>query len=344
MSSKRLLDYARAAGCAGKVCQADLFAVLKGLPGFEHPDLLVSGDTADDAGVFRLDGERALVLTVDVLPPVAEDPYTFGAIAAENSFSDVYAMGGRPLAALAILGVPVGEIPVETVRLVLKGAWDRVREAGAVVAGGHTVRDMELKFGLAVTGIVHPEKVVTNAGAKPGDRLFLTKPLGTGVITTALKANQAPAAVVAEANRQMLKSNRDAAEAMVQVGVNAATDITGFGLLGHAWEMAQASGVELVIEAQRVPVIPGAPELAGAGFFPKGTQKNYEFVQSRARFAPEVLKTRRILLCDAQTSGGLLIAVAGEKAELLERVLRARGVEPYKVGYVKTGAGTLQVV
>ncbi|MCR4424276.1 MAG: selenide, water dikinase SelD [candidate division WOR-3 bacterium] len=345
MRKRGLLSYARAAGCAGKACQTDLFAMLDGLPVFHHPDLLVSGATADDAGIFRLDKNRALVLTVDVLPPVADEPYVFGQIAAANSLSDVYAMGGKPLAALAILGVPVEEIEFTTVRTVLAGAWDKVKEAGAVVAGGHTVRDLELKFGLAVTGIVHPEKVVTNAGARPGDRLLLTKPLGTGVITTAQKHHQAPPQLVAKVNKLMAQLNRAAAEAMTAVGVNAATDITGFGLLGHCWEMAQASGVDIVIKADAVPFLPGVQRLAEEGWFPGGTLKNYEFIRRRAEFARGINKTLRLLLCDAQTSGGLLIAVSEKKFARLEQELIRAGVSEFKeVGVVTVGTGRVRVV
>lgn len=345
MRKKRLLSFSRAAGCAGKACQADLFAILEGLPAFSHPDLLVSGATADDAGVFRLDKKRALVLTVDVMPPIADDPYVFGQIAAANSLSDVYAMGGTPRAALAILGVPVGEIAPETVRAVLAGAWDKVKEAGAVVVGGHTVRDGELKFGLAVTGVVHPKKIITNAGAKPGDRLILTKPLGTGVITTAQKMNRAPAPLVAEANRLMTELNQPTAAAMTAVGVNAATDITGFGLMGHAWELAQASGVDLVIDSSAVPFIPGVKALGEKMLFPRGTLNNYQFMKTRAEFAPGISKVLRLLLCDAQTSGGLLIAVSERKGKRLQRALRAAGVHQFsEVGRVFAGTGKVRVV
>lgn len=345
MRKKRLLSFSRAAGCAGKACQADLFAILDGLPAFSHPDLLVSGATADDAGVFRLDEKRALVLTVDVIPPIADDPYVFGQIAAANSLSDVYAMGGTPVAALAILGVPVGEIEPATVRAVLAGAWDKVKEAGAVVAGGHTVRDSELKFGLAVTGVVHPKKIITNAGAKPGDRLILTKPLGTGVITTALKMNRAPAPLVAKANRLMLQLNQKAATVMSAVGVNAATDITGFGLMGHAWEVAQASGVELLIEASAVPFIAGVKELAEKMLFPLGTRNNYKFMKKRAEFAPGISKPLRLLLCDAQTSGGLLISVSDKKVKRFQCALNEAGVEQFQeVGKVLAGTGKVRVV
>ncbi len=291
-----------------------------------HPDLLVGGETSDDAGVYRQDSERALVLTVDVLTPMADDPYVFGQIAATNSLSDVYAMGGKPLAALCIVTFPVEEIEHEAVRAMLAGVWDKVREAGAVVAGGHTLKDTEVKCGLSVTGVVHPDRVVKNVGARPGDVLVLTKPLGSGIITTALRANLAPAPVVAEANRVMTTSNRAAAAAMCETGVHAATDVTGFGLLGHAWEMAQTGNIDVVIDADQVPFIAGALALAEQSLFPAGSLKNFEFMKTRADFAESVPEEQRLLLCDAQTSGGLLISVSEDRSEGLLRRLGAAGV------------------
>jgi len=317
--------------------------VLRQLPVFSDPRLIVGGETADDAGVFVLNEETALVLTVDVLTPVAEDPYVFGQIAAANALSDVYAMGGSPIAALCIVGFPVGEVSNDTIRAMLAGVWDKVREAGAVIAGGHTTKDPELKCGLAVTGVVHPKRAVTNAGAIPGDRLVLTKPIGTGLITTALRSGAAPGAVVAKANEVMVRLNRRAGEAMVEVGVNAATDVTGFGLLGHAWEMAAASRVDIVIESQAVPLLPGVLGLTNLGLFPGGTERNREFIASRAEFAATVPEELRMLLCDAQTSGGLLIAVPSERCRgLLDRLAR-RGVDGAVVGSVDVGKGRVRV-
>jgi selenide,water dikinase len=327
------------------VCQEDLMQVLQQLPVFRHPDLLVGGETSDDAGVYRLDNERALVLTVDVLTPVADDPYVFGQIAAANSLSDVYAMGGTPLAALCILGYPVGEVSNDTVSKVLAGVWDKVREAGAVVAGGHTTKEMELKCGLAVTGIVHPDRVVTNAGARPGDVLVLTKPLGIGIITAALRANLAPARAIEQANRVMCELNRAGATAMADVGVSSATDITGFGLLGHAWGMASGSGVAIEIEAGQVPIIPEAFDLARQGLFPGGSVKNHEFMKTRADFAPSVPEDLRMLLCDAQTSGGLLIALPAERTADLRSRLRETGVaQAAVIGRVLPGPSRIRVV
>ncbi len=318
--------------------------VLQQLPEFTDPRLLVGGETADDAGVYRVADELALVLTVDVLTPIADDPYVFGQIAAANSLSDVYAMGGRPVVALNIIAFPVGEIGHETIRAILAGVRDKVREAGAVIAGGHTLKDSEVKCGLAVTGLVHPDRVVRNVGANPGDVLILTKPLGIGIITTALRANLASREAVAAANRVMSQLNRTAAAVMVEVGVNAATDVTGFGLLGHAWEMAQSGGIDILIHADRVPIIAEAIELARQSLFPVGSLKNYSFIRERADFAAGVTEELRLLLCDAQTAGGLLMAVAAERKDrLLDRLL-TRGVEAATViGEVVVGNGRLQV-
>lgn len=318
--------------------------MLQQLPAFRHPHLLVGGETSDDAGVYRLNAEQALVLTVDLLTPVADDPYVFGQIAAANSLSDVYAMGGTPLAALCIITFPVGEIEHETIKRILAGVWDKVKEAGAVIAGGHTLKDTEVKCGLAVTGIVHPERVVKNTGARPGDVLILTKPLGTGIITTALRVELAPASSVEEANRLMGELNRVPAEAMRETGVNAATDITGFGLLGHAWEMAQTGDIDLLIDASRVPLIPGTMELASQQLFPEGSLKNYSFMKSRADFAPSVPEDLCLLLCDAQTSGGLLIALPAARApELLIRLRAAGNTTAAIIGSVRSGSGRVKV-
>ncbi|MEO0010372.1 MAG: selenide, water dikinase SelD [candidate division WOR-3 bacterium] len=344
MRSGSLLEFTTASGCAGKACQNDLYAILKKLPRIRHRDLLVSGDTADDAGIYRLNRNQALVLTVDVLGPVAEDPFTFGQIAAANSISDVYAMGGRPRVCLSVLGFPPGKIEHSPIRAILAGAISKISEAGAVLAGGHTFKDQEIKFGLAVIGTIHPGKVITNAGACPGDRLILTKPLGTGIITTALKAGQVPSRSVRIANRLMTTLNAKAAAAMVRTGVSAATDITGFGLLGHAWELAQASGVNLIIEASSVPLIPGTVELAQMDFYPQGTLNNYRFVRKYTRFRPGIPRTLRLILCDAQTSGGLLISVAESKASRLLNLLQRSGVVHARIiGRVERGKGRIIV-
>uniref|UniRef100_A0A7C1NDG1 Selenide, water dikinase n=1 Tax=candidate division WOR-3 bacterium TaxID=2052148 RepID=A0A7C1NDG1_UNCW3 len=344
MPSGSLLDFATAGGCAGKACQKDLYALLRRLPWTVSPRLLVGGETADDAGIYQLSRHRALVLTVDILGPIADAPFTFGQIAAANSLSDVYAMGGRPLATLAVLGFPPGKIDHQRLRTILAGAISKIREAGAVLAGGHTFQDQEIKFGLAVIGTIQPERVVTNTGARPGDRLILTKPPGTGIITTALKAGRAPSRSVRIANRLMTTLNDRVAGAMVRTGVSAATDITGFGLLGHAWELTQASGVNLVIEASSVPLIPGTVEMAQMDFYPQGTLNNYGFVRKYTRFRPGISRTLRLILCDAQTSGGLLISVAESKASRLLNLLQRSGtVHARIIGRVEKGKGSIIV-
>jgi selenide,water dikinase len=284
------------------------------------------------------------VLTVDVLTPVCDDPVTFGRIVAANSLSDVYAMGGRPLAALCFLGYPSGEIPNETVQAILSGVWEKVREAGAVIAGGHTVKDSELKCGLSVTGLVHPERVLTNARARAGDALILTKPLGSGIIATALRVNLAPVPAVETANRVMSELNRTAAEVMREFDVSAVTDITGFGLLGHAWEMANASRVEIRIESGNVPLIRGALDLAAQFLFPAGSVRNHQFMAGRATYASGIPETTQLLLCDAQTSGGLLISLPRAQAPALLARLQQAGVEESRtIGSVEPGAGRIVV-
>ncbi len=300
--------------------------MLRHLPKPSDPNLLLGIGTDDDAAVYRLSDEMALVQTVDVFTPIVDDPYTFGAIAAANALSDIYAKGGRPLLALNIAGFP-RKLPLDILAEILRGGADKAAEAGVMIVGGHSIDDPEPKYGLAVTGLVHPEKFVSNAGARPGDALYLTKPLGIGVITTGIKQEKTPAAVADAAVRIMGTLNRAASEGMQEVGVHAATDVTGFGLLGHLHEMVAASGVGARISAAAVPVLDGARDLARQGAIAGGTARNLEWLADKVRWAPEVDETMRLLLADAQTSGGLLIAVAPERATALERALRARGVE-----------------
>jgi len=299
--------------------------VLRHLPQPSDPNLLLGIGTHDDAAIYRLTDEIALVQTVDVFTPIVDDPFTFGAIAAANALSDVYAKGGRPLLALNIAGFP-RRLPLDILAEILRGGAEKAQEAGVMIVGGHTIDDPEPKYGLAVTGLVHPQQFVANAGARPGDVLYLTKPLGIGVITTGIKQDKTPPAVAAEAIRVMSTLNRAASEAMQDVGVHAATDVTGFGLLGHLYEMVKASGVGAQISARAVPVLDGASALAAGGAIAGGTARNLEWLADKVRWAPAIDETLRILLADAQTSGGLLIAVAPERAERLERALSGRGV------------------
>jgi selenide,water dikinase len=303
---------------------AVLDSILSKLPRQTDPNVLVGFATSDDAGVYRLSGDLALVQTVDFFTPIVDDPFVYGQIAAANSLSDVYAMGGRPLTALAIAAFPEKGDP-ELLERILAGGLEKMTEAGCTVVGGHSVRDEELKFGYAVTGTVNPKSVWTNAGARPGDKLLLTKPLGTGVITTALKKGAARDAWLEAAVRAMSQLNRAAAEALAGFGaaVHAATDITGFGLLGHAREVAVASGVSLVLESARIEFLDGALECAHRGFLAGGLKNNREFLGGCVEFAAEVSPEIQNLLFDPQTSGGLLVSIAAEQAAAAQNALRA---------------------
>lgn len=296
------------------MCQKDLVQVLKALPKFEDPNLIFGYDALGDAGVYALDKHNAIVQTVDVLTPIADDPYTFGEIAAANSMSDVYAMGGKPICALNIIGFPP-KLDISILEEIVRGGSNKVKEAGAVVLGGHTIKDEELKYGLAVTGRVRRDRLVRNDGARPGDRLVLTKPLGTGVISTALKAGVASEEAVSKINKSMRELNEKAAEAMVELGASACTDVTGFGLLGHTLQMAQASKVGMRIWVEEVPIFEEAFEYARKGLFPGGSKANYDYAKAHLDWRPSVSEETRMLLSDAQTSGGLLISLASEKTE-----------------------------
>ncbi len=294
--------------------------------------------TADDAGVYRLAPDLALVQTVDVFTPIVDDPYWFGAIAAANALSDVYAMGGTPRLALNIAGFPRAKLSLDILGEILKGGADKCGEAGVTVIGGHTIDDPEPKFGLAVTGFVHPDRVVTNASARHGDRLVLTKPLGMGVITTGIKQERTSRATIDEAIRLMAVLNQAAAQAMIEVGVSAATDITGFGLLGHLHEMTRAAGVHATIRLGQVPILEEAWELARQGMVPGGTQRNRAALEGAVSW-DGIDEEGQILLCDAQTSGGLLIAVPEARLDRLLRSLRAGNVPAAAVIGVIDGAG-----
>lgn len=315
--------------------------MLRRLPRPNDPNLLVGFDTSDDAGVYRLSDDLALVQTVDFLTPIADDPFTFGQIAAANSLSDVYAMGGRPISALSIVGFPDGG-DAAVLEQILRGGLSKMDEAHCTIVGGHSVCDDDLKFGYAVTGVINPEGIWRNVGAKPGDALILTKPIGTGVIATALKAGKAPAGSVDAAIASMTRLNRDAAEALHKFAdsagasspIHAVTDVTGFGLLGHAREMAAGSGVSLRIDHAKVPLLPGAREAVHAGFLAGGLKSNREFVAGCVEFSAAVNEDSRALLFDPQTSGGLLIAMAPEHAAALCAELQRRQVPAAQIGEV----------
>jgi len=281
------------------------------------PRILVDASSRDDAAVFQVAPDRAIVATVDFFTPIVDDPYDFGRIAAANAFSDVYAMGATPLLALNLVGWPREALPFELLAEVIRGGADVARAAGAFVLGGHSVDDPEPKYGMVAIGEVHPDRVVTNAGARPGDALVLTKPLGTGVLSTALKRDLLIDADLARAVETMTVLNAGAARAMLAVGVHAATDVTGFGLLGHLRTLLEASGAAAELTAAAVPLLPRAREMAERGAVPGGTTRNAASVATAVTFADPVDATARILLADAQTSGGLLIAVAPERADAL---------------------------
>jgi selenide,water dikinase len=311
----------------------------------EHPDLLVGRGSSDDAGVIRIRDDLALIQTLDFFTPIVDDPRTFGRIAATNSLSDVYAMGGKPLTAMNIVCFPRKTLPLEVLKEVLLGGLEVINEAGALLVGGHSVEDPELKYGLSVTGTVHPDRVVTNSGARPGDALILTKPLGTGVLATAIKAGLAPPAVEAEAVRWMCTLNRAAAEAMQEEGASACTDITGFGLLGHGLEMASGSGVTLELLASKVPLIQGVKDLAAMGLFPGGSFANRKFCERAVTVDGGADPLLVDLLADAQTSGGLLIAVSAASREALHENLERRGVPHAEIGRVTAeSAGRIRVL
>jgi selenide,water dikinase len=308
--------------------------------------LLVGLEQADDAGVYRITPELALIQTVDFFTPIVNDPYRFGQIAAANALSDVYAMGGRPLTALNIACFPLRTTPAEVLKDILRGGMDKVHEAGALLVGGHSVEDPELKYGLAVTGVVHPDKVFTKGGAHVGDALILTKPLGTGIIATALKGRLASREAEEAAILVMSSLNKAAAEALEGLEVHAVTDITGFGLLGHGMELAGASQVELTIYASRVPVLSWAREYAAMGLIPGGSKANLRFCEKHLFIDPGVSAVDLDLLSDAQTSGGLFIAIASKDSEILMNRLKERGVaEAAIIGEVTgTGKGRIRVL
>lgn len=310
--------------------------MLCGLPSHGDDRLLVGPQTADDAAVYRLSEELALIQTVDFFPPMVDDPYTFGQIAAANALSDVYAMGGEPRLALNLLCFPSDTLPPEAVREILRGGADKVAEAGAAIAGGHTIEDREPKYGLCVTGFVHPDRLLTNANARPGDTLILTKPLGSGILTTAAKAEMVSQAEYEALIGVMTALNASACRAMAAAGaaVHACTDITGFGLMGHAREMAVASGVTLCLQGAAVPVMEGALALAQQGFVPGGAYRNRAYMETCARMDPGLPAALSDVLFDPQTSGGLLIAVAPDAAPALLAALRAHSPWPQIVGRV----------
>ena len=284
-------------------------------------------DHLDDAGVYRLTEDIALVQTTDFFPPIVDDPFSFGQIAAANALSDIYAMGGKPLTVMNLIAFPIKKMDGNILKEILKGGYSKIQESGAIIVGGHSIDDTDIKYGLSVTGTIHPDKILTNANARPGDRLVLTKPLGTGIIGTALKGEMASQGAVKKITQSMTTLNRVACEVMVEVGANACTDITGFGLLGHALEMAMASDVAIAIQSQSVPIFPEAEEYASMGMVPGGTRRNRDFAACKVEILGHVPDIKMDILYDAQTSGGLLISVEGERVQMLLGQLHRRGVK-----------------
>ncbi len=299
--------------------------VLRHLKPQQHPNLIVGTETSDDAGVYRLSDELALVQTTDFFPPLVDDPYAFGQIAAANSLSDVYAMGGEPLTALNLVGYPDLELDYDWLIEILRGGADKVNEAGAVIVGGHSVRDSEIKYGLAVTGRVHPQRVLTNAGARPGDCLVLTKPIGSGVLTSAAKKDLLPAAELQVVIATMTALNRPGRDAALSVGVHACTDITGFGLLGHAFELADGSRLAVAIEARNVPLLPATLDFARQGILTRTHKATCAYLGDRLRVDERVEAALLGALADAQTSGGLLISLPAERCDALLSALNTAG-------------------
>lgn len=324
--------------------------MLRRLTPSDDDDLLVGPSTHDDAGVYRLDDDRALVVTTDFFTPLVDDPYDFGRIAAANSLSDVYAMGARPLLAMNLNGFPSGELDAEVLDAILRGGGDTVREAGAVIAGGHSIDDKEPKYGLAVVGEVHPDRILRNRGGRPGDRLILTKPLGTGIISTAIKKGTASSDDVARITELMATLNRDACEVLAHRGeaVGAVTDVTGYGLLGHLLEMLdEEQRVGARLHAGAVPILDAARHFAEGGTVPGGSRANLDAVRERVRFEGELAGSEheQLLLADAQTSGGLLAMVRADEAPAVLDALRAAGVtESVEIGEVVEGDPVVEVV
>jgi selenide,water dikinase len=318
----------------------DLARLLGQIPTVHDDRVMVGQGTLDDAGIYRITEDMCLVQTTDIFPPVIQDPYLYGQIVAANSLSDVYAMGGVPLTAMNLVGFPTGTLPLDLLALILKGGAEKVKEAGCVLIGGHTWRDAEIKYGLAVTGSVHPDRIISNANAKPGDRLLLTKPIGTGVITTAIRGGHVPEAMEKRISLSMARLNKSAGEKMVAHGVTAATDITGYGLFGHAREIAEASGVSLRFRLRDIPLFPGAVDFSREGFLPGGSHQNKTYLEGKVFLDPGIEEAVSDLLFDAQTSGGMLIcAPEGQAASLLEAIRGGGDPEAMEVGEVLPDQG-----
>ena len=341
-----MTDFASCAGCAGKLAPQGITQLLGWLPKNTDPNVLVGTETHDDAGVYRLTDEIALVQTVDFFPPVLDDPFIYGQIAAANALSDVYAMGGEPKTVLNLVAYPDDELgDFDWLGQILRGGAERCELAGAAIIGGHSIRDREIKFGLSVTGIVDPKKIWTNAGARPGDALVLTKPLGTGIVTSAAKKDACPSEVLQAACDSMIQLNRIGRDSLAAVGgAHAVTDVTGFGLSGHAFEMAVGSGVTLAIDVERLPTIPGVEKHGLARLRTRASRTNADYVRAHSHFAGTPDPGRVEFLWDPQTSGGLLIAIAADLADALVDDLHRRGATfSTRIGEVLSKQETLLI-
>ncbi len=339
----RLTQYSHGGGCGCKIAPAQLQAIIKHLPlGTYPPDLLVGTETRDDAAVYRLNDQQALVLTTDFFMPIVDDPVDFGRIAATNALSDVYAMGGTPILALAVLGMPVNQLPMEAIQGIMQGGLQVCQEAGIPLAGGHSIDSPEPIFGLVAAGLVHPQQVRRNATAQPGDHLLLTKPLGIGVMTTALKKGKLSPAGYAQVLDLMTRLNRIGAQLGQDPAVHAMTDVTGFGLLGHCLEIAQGSKIAVELEAAAIPILPEARTLAEAGIFPGAARRNWEGYTDVE--APQLAEWEQLLLADPQTSGGLLLAVDPGHSQSLLQLLQDQGWrDARRIGHCKSGSPGIYV-
>lgn len=337
----KLTKLAKCAGCGAKVGAGVLAKLLSDIKVHHDDNLLVGFDKSDDASVYKISDELAIVQTVDFFPPIADDPYLFGQIAATNALSDVYAMGGEPKLCLNIMAIPEN-MPMEAVHALLRGGYDKVYEAGALITGGHSIHDDEPKYGLAVTGFVHPDKMLTNSNARPGDVLLLTKPIGIGVLSTAAKADMLSKSGQELINRLMTTLNKAARDAMVKYNVHACTDVTGFGLIGHTYEMASGSDTEIILDVDSIDLIPEALELARMGMLPAGMYRNRSFAQAHVD-AGDTELAKQDMLYDPQTAGGLLIAVAPEDADALFNELKNTVPSAQRIGTVSEYKGDKRI-
>lgn len=342
MDDIRLTKLADCAGCGAKVGAGVLAKLLEDIEVLDDPNLLVGFDKSDDASVYKINDEQAIVQTVDFFPPVCDDPYTFGQIAAANAMSDIYAMGGQPKLALNIMAVP-SSMDKEHVHAILKGGYEKVYEAGALITGGHSIFDKEPKYGLSVTGFVQPDKIITNSGAREGDVLILTKPIGIGIITTAAKADLVSEKGLKYAYCLMSTLNKEARDIMVKYSIHACTDVTGFGLIGHLLEMTQGSNKAAVVDTENIDFIDEARELAQSGILPEGLYRNRSYAEGFVEPGNIKLSVQDMLF-DPQTSGGLLIAVSPEDADMLFNELKGRVPSAQRIGHIENYKGRARII